>query len=79
VSDGRYKGTILTASGPVAWDNAKKAISPLSTMVVTGASGLLEGADGTVVLANNAPAPTMTFNLRLRDGDDHESKHGKDY
>lgn len=77
MADGRYKGTILTASGPLTWDLVNKVfIAPLNTMVVTGASGLLEGADGTVVLANAAPSPTVTFNLRLRS---EEGKHGKDY
>jgi hypothetical protein len=76
VTEGKYKGTILTASGPVQWDNDKKIIvKPLDTMVFTGATGALQGADGTVVLSAT-PTPTLTFNLRLREV---EGKHGKDY
>lgn len=73
VMGGRYNGTIITAAGPVGWKDNQ--INPeLSTMVITGASGLLEGAQGTIVLmgGDNAGKKTVTFNLHSDAG-----KHGK--
>lgn len=75
VIDGRYTDTIITAAGPVGWDGQQ--VEPnMNTMVVTGASGLLAGAEGTIVLmgADDANKKTVTFNLRLNSD---AGMHGK--
>jgi hypothetical protein len=74
VVDGQYKGATITAAGLIGWDSEKKSIDRRFTLVVTGASGLLEGVDGTISLMGGEGEEArnvVTFNLHL------EGKHGR--
>jgi hypothetical protein len=73
--DGQYKGATITAAGLIGWDAEKKSIDrSFNTLVITGASGLLEGVDGTISLMGGEGEEAkngVTFNLHL------EGKHGR--
>jgi hypothetical protein len=74
---GRYEGTIITAAGPLNWKDGQ--FNPeMNTLVIAGASGLLEGATGTIVLmgGEHTDKRTVTFNINLHSD---TGKHSKDY